>query len=138
MQLQEYDFDVEYIQGSTNVVAYHLSRAPEATLEREDCTCESVVCGVAGGIVPCSSSWPAEAAKQSDFDSVVCDVCQDPGFFDNMAICSGCNRYMHLRCIMPPMSTVPTGEWYCPGCDPLFGNLDQMYDATPILKYTKL
>jgi hypothetical protein len=34
MQLQEYDFDVKYIQGSTNVVADYLSRASEATLER--------------------------------------------------------------------------------------------------------
>lgn len=136
MQLQEYDFDVEYIQGSTNVVADYLSRASEATLEREDGTRESVVCGVAGGVVPCSSAWPAEAAKQADFDSVVCDVCQDPGGFDNMAICSGCNRCLHLRCVMPPQSTVPTGEWYCPGCDPLFGNLEELFDAAPILQYT--
>jgi hypothetical protein len=33
MHLQEYDFDVKYIEGSTNVVADYLSRASEATLE---------------------------------------------------------------------------------------------------------
>jgi hypothetical protein len=39
---------------------------------------------VAGGLVHCSSAWPSEVAKQSDFDSVVCDICRDPGGFDNM------------------------------------------------------
>jgi hypothetical protein len=136
MQLQEYDFDVEYIQGSTNTVADYLSRASEATVEHDDGTRESVLCGAAGGLVPCSSIWPEVAAKQSDFDSVVCDVCQDAGGFDNMVICSGCNRCMHLRCVMPPMSTVPTGDWLCPGCDPLFSNFKELYDANPVLQYT--
>jgi hypothetical protein len=92
--------------------------------------------GVAGGLVHCSSAWPAEAAKQSEFDSVVCDVCRDPGGFDNMAICSGCDRCMHLRCVMPPQSPVPTSEWFCPGCDPLFGKLEELFDANPILQYS--
>jgi hypothetical protein len=136
MHLQEYDFEVQYIQGSTNVVADYLSRPSETTVERADGTRESVSCGVAGGLVHCSSAWPAEAAKRAEFDSVVCDVSHDPGGFDNMVICSGCSRCMHLRCVMPPQSTVPTGEWLCPGCDPLFGNLDELFDANPILQYT--
>jgi RNase H-like domain found in reverse transcriptase/Integrase zinc binding domain/PHD-finger/Integrase core domain len=136
MQLQEYDFDVQYIQGSTNVVADYLSRPSEITVEQADGTRVSVPSGVAGGLVHCSSAWPSEAAKQSDFDSVVCDICQDPGGFDNMVICPGCNRCMHLRCVMPPMSTVPTGEWLCPGCDPLFGNFAELCDSNPILQYS--
>jgi len=70
-KLQEYDFDVEYIQGPTNTVADYLSRAPETTVECEDGTRERLTCG---GLVHCGSEWPAFATKQSDFDSIVCDV----------------------------------------------------------------
>lgn len=61
--------------------------------------------------------WPEPAAKQAELDTVPCAMCGDPGGFDNLAICSGCNVCMHLRCGMPPMSTVPSGDWLCPGCD---------------------
>jgi hypothetical protein len=135
MHLQEYDFDVQYIPGATNTVADYLSRAPATVVESADGTRESVVCGVAGALVHCGSSWPTDVAKQSDFDAVVFDVCHDPGGFDNMVICSGCNRCMHLRCVMPPQSTVPTGDWLCPGCDPVFSNLAELYDSNPVLQH---
>lgn len=137
MHLQGYDYTVQHIAGSTNNVADYLSRAAETRVEHEDGRCESVPCGTAGGLVHCGSQWPEVATKQSEFDSVVCDVCQDPGGFDNMAICSGCSRCMHLRCVMPPMSTVPSGDWLCPGCDPLFGNgISELCDPNPVLQYS--
>ena len=132
MHLQQYDYGVEYIQGSTNTVADYLSRPATTEVQHEDGTAESLLCG---GLVYCSAAWPTHAAKQSDFDSVVCDVCQDPGGFDNMAICSGCDRCMHLRCVMPPMSSVPSGDWLCPGCDPWFKNVAELCDDHTILQY---
>jgi hypothetical protein len=51
-----------------------------------------------------------------------------------MAICSGCDRCLHLRCVMPPMSTVPSGDWLCPGCDPWFVNVSELCDPDTILQ----
>ena len=52
-----------------------------------------------------------------------------------MAICSGCDRCYHLRCVMPPMSTVPSGDWFCPGCDPWFTNVSELCDPDTVLVY---
>ncbi len=135
LQLQEYDFTVEYIKGETNVVADHLSRAcsavamgycrPHVWLTAADLQ------GNTGG----PSVWPQHAERQRDLDAVACDICGDAGGFDNMAICSGCDRCFHLRCVMPPMSSVPSGDWLCPGCDPLFGNFAELFDSNTVLKY---
>jgi transposase InsO family protein len=132
MHLQAYDFEVEYIQGSTNTVADYLSRPTEAVVQCADGTRESLPCGA---LVFLGAAWPTHATKQSDFDSVACDICGDPGGFDNMAICSGCERCIHLRCVMPPMSTVPSGDWLCPGCDPVFSNSAELCDAHTVLRY---
>ena len=87
MQLQGYDFTVQYIKGSTNCVADYLSRphaGSSCTLQRDG---EKPECVSAGVLVVCSAAWPTSVAKQADYDSVSCEVCQDPGGYDNMAIC---------------------------------------------------
>jgi PHD-finger len=38
-----------------------------------------------------------------------------------MAVCDGCDRCFHMRCLIPPRSVVPSGTWYCPACAPYFG-----------------
>jgi Integrase zinc binding domain/PHD-finger len=40
---------------------------------------------------------------------------------DMTIICEGCERCFHLRCLVPPRSIVPSGSWFCPACDPYFG-----------------
>jgi hypothetical protein len=148
LALQEYDFVVEYIKGETNVVADHLSRA---------CSCVVLQCCYSYTKVPlltqrlrcaqaaasaqppptllaaAGSAWPEQARQQADYGSVVCEVCRDPDGADNMAMCSGCSKCFHLRCVVPAMSTVPSGDWYCPGCDLLFTNLAELCD--PVLAY---
>lgn len=58
--------------------------------------------------------WPQQAGKQTELDAVPCAVCGDPGGFDNMAICSGCNKCTHSRCTVLccpcPLSLVGVGS----------------------------
>mgnify|MGYP001809986550 CR=1 FL=1 len=141
LQLQEFDFDVEYIKGATNVVADFLSRDGAASLLAEGAVSVTPEGSTVAEHVPLISLvvadpvWPEYAAKQSDLDAIPCAVCGDPGGFDNLVICSGCDTCMHLRCVMPPMSTVPSGDWLCPGCDVLFGNFEELRDPATILQY---
>jgi hypothetical protein len=94
MALQEYDFEVEYIKGSTNVVADHLSQTGQGFVVAE----RSTAAGThrqqvsVGSLVACCSVWPENVEKQSDLDSVVCGHCQHAGGADNMAICSHCSH----------------------------------------------
>jgi hypothetical protein len=75
-------------------VADYLSRphaGSSCTLQYEDGQQESVPTGV---LVVLSAAWPTSMAKQADCDAVVCNVCQDPCGYHNMAICSGCDPLM--------------------------------------------
>ena len=67
------------------------------------------------------SVWPEHAEKQAQLDAVPCVVCGEHEGDDNIVICDGCNRCFHMRCLLPPRSTVPSGDWFCPACDPYFG-----------------
>ena len=50
-----------------------------------------------------------------------------------MCICDECGRFFHLRCLVPPQTTPPSGPWICGGCDPLFSNLDELrHPQTPL------
>lgn len=37
--------------------------------------------------------------------------------WDNMVTCDGCDRRMHLRCLIPPQTGAPSGQFFCPACD---------------------
>ncbi len=37
-------------------------------------------------------------------------------------ICDKCQKLFHLRCLIPPQSSVPKGDWFCPACDPFFSS----------------
>ena len=85
-----------------------------------------------------AAQWPAEALRQTDYDNAPCTICGDAGGWDNMAICFGCERCFHLRCLLPPQSTVPSGDWLCPACDPTFLNLAELHNPATVLQYRQL
>lgn len=145
LTLQEYDYSVEYVKGETNCVADHLSRA---------CSTVFLGCAYASAKVPslrrkqrqamealvpqyvAGAAWPEHAQRQSELDAVACEVCHHPGGHDNMVLCSGCDRCFHLRCVVPAMSTVPSGDWHCSSCLPVFGSpLDELFDGDTVLQY---
>jgi len=103
LKLQEYDFDIQHKKGTENLVADCLSRCISSA---------AIVC------LAVQPTWDTGAIKlQREIEQTPCCVCNDVGGHDNMVICDGCDRYFHLRCLIPPRSIVPSGDWFCPGCD---------------------
>ena len=33
-----------------------------------------------------------------------------------MLLCDGCDAGYHTYCVVPPIQTVPPGDWFCPKC----------------------
>ncbi|KAA0719117.1 Autoimmune regulator [Triplophysa tibetana] len=42
-----------------------------------------------------------------------CAVCRDGG---ELICCDGCPRAFHLTCLMPPLTSIPSGTWRCQLC----------------------
>ena len=55
-----------------------------------------------------------------DDDDTLCVVCGDGGEAagNQILICDGvgCDQPYHMRCLRPPLLSVPVGDWYCPRC----------------------
>ncbi|XP_059474991.1 bromodomain adjacent to zinc finger domain protein 1A [Neocloeon triangulifer] len=47
-----------------------------------------------------------------------CRICRRKGDGENMLLCDSCDKGHHLYCLKPPLSCVPSGEWFCPSCRP--------------------
>ncbi|XP_076832804.1 autoimmune regulator [Brachyhypopomus gauderio] len=43
-----------------------------------------------------------------------CAVCKDGG---ELICCDGCPRAFHLTCLVPPLTSIPSGSWRCKMCD---------------------
>lgn len=55
---------------------------------------------------------PEEPCKECG--CFVCSGKQEP---HNLLLCDECNKAYHLRCLVPPLESIPEDEnWYCPSC----------------------
>ena len=43
-----------------------------------------------------------------------CHLCKDGG---ELLCCDQCPLAFHMKCLIPPMETIPDGEWVCPRCE---------------------
>lgn len=43
-----------------------------------------------------------------------------------MLLCDGCDEGYHLKCLSPPLTSVPAGDWFCPQCEPNQGQKPQL------------
>jgi len=48
-------------------------------------------------------------------ECVVCGI--DEGDDDAALQCDKCDNPYHLKCLKPPLTAVPDGEWFCPECE---------------------
>jgi len=62
-------------------------------------------------------SPPFSLASPSSEDTQ-CQVCQSLFDEDKMLLCDKCNARWHMDCLIPPLTTIPTGMWKCPLCTP--------------------
>jgi hypothetical protein len=52
------------------------------------------------------------------FDEGTCAVCGLDAAAGTIIICDKCDDEFHLQCLDPPAVSIPSGDWFCPGCDP--------------------
>ncbi len=143
LALQEHDYEIDYQKGPDNVVADCLSRVISGHCIA-GCLAKVVACALLAHEatlqplpvqVHASEVDLDDLSKAEHADCIRCTVCGDPDGEANMAFCSGCNKPFHLRCVLPPMATVPSGDWYCLACNPAAGNLEELRDDKTPLQY---
>jgi len=49
-----------------------------------------------------------------------CRLCRKKGDDETMLLCDCCDGGHHMSCLTPPLKHVPSGDWYCPSCQPMF------------------
>ena len=61
-------------------------------------------------------------------DDVACGVCGRVDREADMLLCDGqggkCDVAMHIFCMVPPLETVPAGDWFCAICQDALGVTD--------------
>ena len=53
-------------------------------------------------------------AAQNDSHCFNCGKATAP-----LLCCELCPRVYHLRCLSPPLTKIPAGDWFCPRCVPV-------------------
>nr|XP_023678034.1 autoimmune regulator isoform X1 [Paramormyrops kingsleyae]XP_023678035.1 autoimmune regulator isoform X1 [Paramormyrops kingsleyae] len=56
---------------------------------------------------------PSSKIKEVLRNDDECAVCRDGG---ELICCDGCPRAFHLACLLPPLSSIPSGTWRCQRC----------------------
>lgn len=56
------------------------------------------------------------AEPQVEFDFTNCEVCNRSDREEVMLLCDGCNAGYHMDCLVPALTEVPEGSWYCDYC----------------------
>ncbi len=65
---------------------------------------------------------PDSEGEHADY----CHTCKDGG---ELLCCDFCPLAYHLKCLIPPMSAIPNGEWRCARCEaePLEGKVERIH-----------
>lgn len=54
--------------------------------------------------------------KDVEMDFTHCELCNRSDREDIMLLCDGCDGGYHMDCLMPPLTEIPEGSWYCDNC----------------------
>ena len=53
---------------------------------------------------------------KAPWEEGVCKICGIDKDDDSTLLCDGCDAEYHIYCLVPPLSMIPEGNWYCPSC----------------------
>ncbi|ODV69578.1 JmjC-domain-containing protein [Hyphopichia burtonii NRRL Y-1933] len=67
-------------------------------------------------------------------DSANCLVCGKNNLPTTTLLCDNCNNPFHMRCLSPPLTSIPSGTWYCDKC--LIGTGEYGFEEPVEIKYT--
>jgi hypothetical protein len=67
--------------------------------------------------------WQNSELAKGDTDQA-CQVCHKVTGGITMLLCNKCNDGWHMKCLTPPLTRKPKGNWFCPRCKvtATFGN----------------
>lgn len=54
--------------------------------------------------------------KVDEVEFTHCEICNRSDREDVMLLCDGCDAGYHMDCLMPPLTEIPEGSWYCDNC----------------------
>ena len=59
---------------------------------------------------------PEAETAPGDTDTEICMVCQAGGHEDKLLLCDSCPEACHTFCMVPALSVIPAGAWFCQKC----------------------
>uniref|UniRef100_A0A1I7ZJ52 PHD-type domain-containing protein n=1 Tax=Steinernema glaseri TaxID=37863 RepID=A0A1I7ZJ52_9BILA len=111
-------------QGCRNNHTFHvvcilewLKRERSCPLCREHISCltvNEVGCGRSLIELP---PTPPRTPENNELEHMLCEVCHLGDDEAHLLLCDMCDKCYHMRCLQPPLSSVPDGYWYCPPCE---------------------
>ncbi|KLO19889.1 hypothetical protein SCHPADRAFT_864516 [Schizopora paradoxa] len=72
-----------------------------------------------GHVIDLVSSPVAKTTSRKEHNTDICEICQRDNRPTEMLLCDGCDSGFHMFCLVPPLSAIPKGQWFCHTC--LFG-----------------
>lgn len=74
--------------------------------------------------------FPDSDSEDDELSCLVCGGHDDPS---ETLLCDNCDHPFHMRCLDPPLDTIPDGEWYCDKC--LIGTGEYGFEEPTDVKY---
>lgn len=55
-------------------------------------------------------------AWERSITRVFCEICNSDDDEEKLLLCDGCDHGTHTFCLLPPMSSIPSNDWFCYVC----------------------
>ncbi|KAJ1958726.1 hypothetical protein EC988_000131 [Linderina pennispora] len=69
-----------------------------------------------GDLPPLPNCDVCKNDSAKDCKSCGCTECGGKDDEEHTLSCDECGRFFHMRCLYPPLTTVPEEDWFCPDC----------------------
>lgn len=97
-------------EWSSNVQTCPIDRKPFTTIRIRSRYADGVFIREAAVIAKTAET------KGDEMDVTHCEICNQSDREDIMLLCDGCDAGYHMDCLMPPLTEIPEGSWYCDNC----------------------